>query len=129
MNRYILYLLFKILQLRFNQVKNAITILHTIRYISIILKTRYIIIYLSFHENIILKFAIFICKNDIYNLYDCIKCMSFIIAWKYFIKRWYLFSQNIYFMNVALLKSKGLCCFMNFSFFLYYKNCYNFQNI
>ena len=37
---------------------------------NIILKTRYIIIYLSFHEKIILKFAIFMNIGDIYNLYD-----------------------------------------------------------
>ena len=36
---------------------------------NIILKTRYIIIYLSFHEKIILKFAIFMSINDVYNLY------------------------------------------------------------
>ena len=37
---------------------------------NIILKTRYITIYLSFHEKIILKFAIFMSINDVYNLYD-----------------------------------------------------------
>ena len=34
------------------------------------IKTRYIIIYLSFHEKIIIKFAIFMSINDVYNLYD-----------------------------------------------------------
>ena len=37
---------------------------------NIISKTRYTIIYLSFHEKIILKFAIFMSINVIYNLYD-----------------------------------------------------------
>ena len=37
---------------------------------NIILKTRYIIIYLSFHQQNILKFAIFMSINHVYNLYD-----------------------------------------------------------
>ena len=38
--------------------------------IYIILKTRYIIIYLSFHEHIILEFIILMSINDVYILSD-----------------------------------------------------------